>query len=101
MVADTFASMATFMFAVVTLLSGIFTAYFGQGRSRGIGAALIVVGLLVGAVFAWFANLVPVNAVPPVTWSSTATVDGIVAVIGAVAGGVVGVGVFLASIMNA
>lgn len=94
-------SMAVLAFGVTTFLAGAFTTYFGKGRSRGIGVGLVVVGLVVAALFAWFANLLPITAVPPVAWSSTMAVDAILAVIGALIGGAVAVGVFLASIMNA
>lgn len=94
-------SMAVFAFGVVTFLAGAFTTYFGKGRSRGIGVGLVVVGVVVVALFAWFANLVALGPVPPVVWSSTMAVDAILAVVGALIGGAVAVGLFLASIMNA
>lgn len=94
-------SMAVLAFGVTTFLSGAFTTYFGKGRSRGIGVGLVVVGVVVVALFAWFANLVPVTAVPPVVWSSTMAADAILAVVGALIGGAIAVVLFLASIMNA
>ncbi len=34
------------------LLTGIFTAYFGRGKSRMVGVALLVIGLIIG-LFTW------------------------------------------------
>lgn len=101
MVVDVLSSMALFAFGLGTLLAGAFTAYFGAGSSRGIGAGLIVLGLVGLGLFGWFTALIPINAVPPVAWSSTMAVDGVFALIGAVVGGVVALGVFLVSIMRA
>jgi hypothetical protein len=36
------------LFALFLLLAGLFTAYFGSGKSRKIGAGLVVGGLVVG-----------------------------------------------------
>jgi hypothetical protein len=38
-------------FALFMLLAGIFTAYFGSGKSRMIGIVLLVVGLVVGIIW--------------------------------------------------
>jgi hypothetical protein len=36
------------IFALFMILAGLFTSYFGSGKSRTIGIVLLVVGLLVG-----------------------------------------------------
>jgi hypothetical protein len=36
------------VFALFMILAGLFTAYFGSGRSRTIGIVLFVVGIVVG-----------------------------------------------------
>jgi len=47
-----FLTVLILVFALFMLLAGIFTAYFGSGKSRMIGIALLVVGLVVGIVWA-------------------------------------------------
>ena len=47
-----FLTVLILVFALFMLLAGIFTAYFGSGKSRMIGVALLVVGLVVGIVWA-------------------------------------------------
>lgn len=101
MVADVFVSMSLFAFGLFTLLAGVFTAYFGAGQSRGIGAVLLLVGVVAVGLFGWFTSLVPLGAVPPVAWSSTMAVDGIVSLVGAAVGAGVAVLLFLGAIMKA
>jgi hypothetical protein len=36
------------IFALFLILAGLFTAYFGSGKSRTIGVGLLVIGLIVG-----------------------------------------------------
>lgn len=38
-------------FAIVMVLAGLFTAYFGNGKSRIAGVLMILVGLIVGGVW--------------------------------------------------
>lgn len=101
MTGDVFSSMALFSFAVLTLASGLFTAYFGAGASRRIGTALVVVGLVGLFLFVWFTGLFALDVEAPVRWSSTAAVDGILGLVGAIVGGALAVVLFLASIMKA
>ncbi len=42
------------IFAVGLLIAGIFTAYFGSGKSRGIGAGLLVGGIVIGILVVLF-----------------------------------------------
>lgn len=48
-----FASIAVESFALVTFLAGIFTAYFGTGRSRTMGVVFIVLGILIGGIWGY------------------------------------------------
>ncbi|NLK26398.1 MAG: hypothetical protein GX307_07500 [Euryarchaeota archaeon] len=77
------------------VLAGIFTAYFGSGKSRIIGAVLLVVGLLVGVlwVFMDYSGFIDV-AITDVVW--TAFVNILAAAIGAL----IAIGAFLLAIMK-
>jgi hypothetical protein len=46
-----FLTVLILVFALFMLLAGIFTAYFGSGKSRMIGVALLVIGLVVGLLW--------------------------------------------------
>ena len=96
-----FLSMLTLVFAVASIIAGIFTAYFGSGKSRAVGAVLIIIGLIVGIIFLWFAGILggflgdaPISFVGVV-------VDSVLAVIGAVVGALIALGIFLLAIMKA
>ncbi len=97
-----FMSMLTLVFAIASIVAGIFTAYFGSGKSRAVGAILIIIGLLVGVIFLWGANLVGFMGAPVELLNFSGTiVNGIIAVIGAVVGALIALGIFLLAIMKA
>jgi hypothetical protein len=97
-----FLSMLTLVFAIASIIAGIFTAYFGSGKSRAVGAILIIIGLLVGVIFLWGANLLGFMGTPMDLLNFSGTViNGVVAVIGAVVGALIALGIFLLAIMKA
>lgn len=49
---DVFVGILVFSFGLFTLLAGLFTAYFGAGKSRAIGFVLTIVGLIGILLFA-------------------------------------------------
>jgi hypothetical protein len=57
-----FLTIVLLVFALCTLIAGLFTAYFGAGKSRKIGGGLIVLGLLVGVLWIYLAGMS--NTVP-------------------------------------
>lgn len=95
-----FVSMLTLVFAIASIIAGIFTAYFGSGKSRAVGAVLIIIGLIVGFIFFWFAGLFSFMPAPLMKFAGT-IVNGIVAVVGAVVGALIALGIFLLAIMKA
>jgi hypothetical protein len=97
-----FLSMLTLVFAIASIIAGIFTAYFGSGKSRAVGAILIIIGLLVGVIFLWGANLLGFMGTPVDLLNFSGTVvNGVIAVIGAVVGALIALGIFLLAIMKA
>ncbi len=97
-----FLSMMTLVFAIASVIAGIFTAYFGSGKSRAVGAILIIIGLIVGVIFLWGANLLGFMGEPFDLLNFSGTiVNGIIAVIGAVVGALIALGIFLLAIMKA
>ena len=98
-----FLSMLTLIFAIASIIAGIFTAYFGSGKSRAVGAGLIIIGLIVGVIFLWGAGfLTSFIGAPPDTMNFCGSVlNSIVAVIGAIIGALIALGIFLLAIMKA
>jgi len=48
-----FITILIFSFALFLLITGAFTAYFGSGKSRKIGAGLLAGGLVIGIIWAY------------------------------------------------
>ena len=97
-----FLSMLMLVFAIASIIAGIFTAYFGSGKSRAVGAVLIIIGLIVGVLFLWFAGILGFMGNAPIEWGGKdIIVNSIVAVVGAVIGALIALGIFLLAIMKA
>jgi len=98
-----FLSMLTLVFAIASIVAGIFTAYFGSGKSRAVGGVLVVIGLLVFIVFLYGAGFLENMMGTPTGYLdfSGTIVQGIVAILGAVVGAVIALGIFLLAIMKA
>lgn len=92
-----FLTILMLVFALFMLLAGIFTAYFGSGKSRMIGVVLLVVGLVVGILWVVMAldsvAIIEVN-LSYVLWYS------FVYILAAVLGALAAIGVFLVAIMK-
>jgi len=99
---DYLLSMLMLVFGLASIVAGIFTAYFGSGKSRAVGAILIVIGLIVFILFLWGAGVLGfIGPVPPAINFVGVVTNGIVAVIGAVIGALIALGIFLLAIMKA
>ncbi len=90
-------------FSLFLLITGAFTAYFGSGKSRKIGAGLLVGGLVVGIVWAYAAG--PANWIDiSVGGAREPLLDVIVQSIGVILAAVIGaaaaIGLFLLAIMK-
>ena len=98
-----FLSMLMLVFAVASIIAGIFTAYFGSGKSRAVGAILVIIGLIVFVLFMWGAGtLTSFMGAPPTIMNFIGVItNGVVAVIGAVVGALIALGIFLMAIMKA
>jgi len=94
-----FMSMLMLVFAIASVIAGIFTAYFGSGKSRAVGGSIMIIGLIVFVLFLWFAGMLSFVGTAPYSFNYVVT-ESIVAVIGAVVGTGMAVGIFLLSIMK-
>jgi len=99
-----FLSMMTLVFAIASIIAGIFTAYFGSGRSRAVGGILVVIGLLVFVVFmygaGWLSGILGEPGMSFLVFKNT-ILQGIVAIVGAIVGAAIALGIFLLAIMKA
>jgi len=98
-----FLSMLTLVFAIASVIAGIFTAYFGSGKSRAVGGILIVIGLLVFIIFLYGAGLLSgYLGMPEGVLNFQGTIiQGIIAIIGGIVGALIALGIFLLAIMKA
>jgi hypothetical protein len=92
-----FLTVLILVFALFMLLAGIFTAYFGSGKSRMIGVVLLVIGLVVGLL--WVVMGLDSVAVIDVDLA-TVIWDAFINIIAAVVGALIAIGVFLLAIMK-
>ena len=96
---NTFFAILIFAFGLFTLMAGLFTAYFGAGKSRAIGITLTVVGVI-GLVLFGALTWDIVSLIKPI-FSPGDVIFGLVGVLGAAVGAVIALVVFLVSIMKA
>lgn len=90
------------VFAIASIIAGIFTAYFGSGKSRAVGALLIIIGLIVFILFLWGAGVLTfMGDTPEIMYFTGTIINGIVAVVGAIIGALIALGIFLLAIMKA
>jgi hypothetical protein len=92
-----FLTILLLVFGLFLILAGVFTAYFGSGKSRTIGVALLVVGLIVGLLTAYLyhsGDLGPTRGLGALIWES------FLVILAAVIGALVAVGIFLVAIMK-
>jgi len=92
-----FLTVVILVFALFMLLAGVFTAYFGSGKSRMIGAALLVIGLVGGVLWIVMGldsvEIIDVN-MSKVIW------DAFLYILAGVVGALAAIGVFLLAIMK-
>lgn len=100
--ADVFWSILIFSFGLFTLLAGLFTAYFGAGKSRAIGFVLSIVGVLAILVFASLTWDVAGDLITPLFAASRqAILWSLMGVVASAVGAIAALVVFLVSIMKA
>jgi hypothetical protein len=99
---NTFLFVLLLSFGIFSLLAGIFTAYFGAGKSRAIGGVLLVLGLIVLLIWIYFGVLSSYpddSLIGIVHWEAARRLEAFVTVLGAVIGAIVAIVLFLVAIM--
>jgi len=87
------------VFGLFLILAGIFTAYFGSGKSRTIGVALLVVGLVVGILVGYLYAIGDFGSKNGVSLP-TLIEQSVLVIVAAVIGALVAIGIFLVAIMK-
>ncbi|HYA11276.1 MAG TPA: hypothetical protein VEH10_06385 [Thermoplasmata archaeon] len=96
--ATQFLTIFLLVFALFMILAGVFTAYFGSGKSRTVGVGLLVAGIVVGLLSgyayheAWFGG--SKGELGALVWET------FLVIVAAVIGALVAVGIFLVAIMK-
>jgi hypothetical protein len=92
-----FLTVIILVFALFMLLAGIFSAYFGSGKSRMIGVVLLIIGLVVGLIWGVMGldsvDVIDVN-VGKVVW------DAFLYILAGIIGALAAIGIFLLAIMK-
>src|SRR3989442_15083051 len=94
----TFVTILLLTFALILLLAGAFTAYFGSGKSRKIGAGLLVGGLGIGFLWGYL-----VSSYGPLNSNANLgdlVVQSILLLLAAFVGAGAAIALFLLAIMN-
>ncbi len=82
------------------VLAGVFTAYFGSGKSRTIGVVLLVVGLLIGLIWVGLRLMDPTST-GLINISIAATIwIAFLYILAALIGALIAIGIFLLAIMK-
>lgn len=91
-----FVTILLLIFGLFLILAGLFTAYFGSGKSRMIGVVLLVAGLVVGVGWAFYYHLQSFDQVTlgSLLWQS------FLVILAAVIGALIAVAIFLVAIMK-
>jgi hypothetical protein len=85
-------------FSLFLVITGAFTAYFGSGKSRKIGAGLLVGGLVVGIV--WALGVGPYAFISNNVDLSEVIAQAIGIILAGAIGAAVAIGLFLLAIMK-
>lgn len=94
-----FVSLIIMVFAVVMILAGIFSAYFGKGKNRAYGIIMVAVGGIVAIVYAYLLMNGPIEAIKNVEgW--TIVYNTIVYLLGVIIGALIAVGIFLVTVLK-
>jgi hypothetical protein len=93
-----FLAILLLVFALFLILAGIFTAYFGSGKSRTIGIVLLVGGLVVGVLIAWLYHAGNFGASS--NQLGSLILEAFLVMVAAVIGALVAIGIFLVAIMK-
>lgn len=92
-----FATILLLVFGLFLILAGLFTAYFGSGKSRTIGVVLLVVGIVVGLASGYWYHIAHSSDSLALTGLLEQT---ILVIVAAALGALAAIAIFLVAIMK-
>jgi len=95
-----FATILLLTFAAFLVITGAFTAYFGSGKSRKIGAGLLAGGSIIGVLWVLLRFLGFIGPANTVGWFTTVIVQTLLVLVAAILGAAAAIGLFLLAIMK-
>ena len=100
---DVFLTILLLVLGLGLLVAGLFTVYFGSGKSRGIGAGLLVGGIIIGALvaFLYYNEIILLGRADGGLWLLWWVIkDALIYLLAAAVGGLAAIGMFLLAIMK-
>ena len=95
-----FLTILLLVFGLFLILAGIFTAYFGSGKSRTIGVVLLVVGLVVGVLVGYLYAYGDLGNSGMAHHLGDLLLGSFLVILAAVIGALIAIGIFLVAIMK-
>ena len=95
-----FATVVILAFAIVMALAGIFTAYFGSGKSRMSGILMLVVGVVVGVVWVFLCHGFGSDPIIENVAVLDVFVSALIDLVGVLIGSIIAVAIFLFAILK-
>lgn len=96
-----FVTVAILAFAITMSLAGLFTAYFGSGKSRVAGVIMIVTGVIVGVI--WVSLCSGLFGSSPIIENIDVLsifYSAIINLMGTLIGALIAIGIFIAAILK-
>ena len=94
-----FVSLIVVAFGIVMLLAGILAAAFGNGKAKGFGGVMAVVGVALIGIWIWLCGYSDIEIMRNVNlWD--VVINGIINLIGILVGALIAVGIFLAVVLK-
>ena len=95
-----FVTVIVFAFAIVMVLAGVFTAYFGSGKSRTSGIIMLVAGVAVGVLWAFLCNGFGMDPIIENVDVWNVFISAFIDMVGVLIGAIAAVAIFLFAILK-
>lgn len=95
-----FVTVIILAFAVVMVMAGVFTAYFGSGKSRTAGILMLVAGIVVGVLWVFLCNGFGMTPVIKDVDVWNVFLNALVDIAGALIGAIAAVAIFLVAVLK-
>ena len=94
-----FLTIVIFVFAIVLMIAGIFSAYFGSGKSRTYGIVMLVTGLVVFVIWAFLVGWSNIELFVEVS-ALDLMIESFITFLAIMLGALIAVGIFLVAVLK-